>query len=157
MKIREYEPHDLPELIELFRRSVLEAAAAEYSFEQRLAWATACDDLSALAERLSEQMVAVYEMDDDTIAGFASMNEHGHLDFMYVHPEHLHQGIASTLYWYLEAWAGAQGIHRIFTEASLTSMPFFEKQGFEVIKRQSVECDGISLDNFRMEKHLLED
>lgn len=152
MKIREYEPEDLPELMTLFRRSVLEGAARDYNPEQLSAWADAVEQ-QTWAERLAGQMVAVCEM-DECIGGFASMGADGHLDFMFVHPEHLRRGIASMLYSYLETWADAQGIERIYTEASLTAKPLFEKQGFAVIARQTVERNDVTLDNFRMEKWL---
>jgi putative acetyltransferase len=97
--------------------------------------------------------VAVFEL-EGKMSGFASMEADGHLDLMYVQPEHFRQGVASALYQYLEIEAGAQGLPRLFTEASLTAKPFFEKQGFEVTEKQTVERQGILLDNFRMEKYL---
>lgn len=152
MKIREYEPDDLPELMALFRRSVLEGASRDYNPEQLSAWADTVEQ-QTWAERLAGQTVAVCEMDEG-IGGFASMGANGHLDFMFVHPEHLRRGIASMLYSHLETWADAQGIERIYTEASLTAKPFFEKQGFAVIVRQTVERNDVTLNNFRMEKWL---
>lgn len=99
-------------------------------------------------------MIVVCEFNERLI-GFASLETNSHLDLMFVHPQHHRQGIASALYATLKAWADTQGISRIFTEASLTALPFLEKQGFEVIGRQTVVCDGVALDNYRMEKSLI--
>lgn len=154
MKIRAYESDELSELIALFKCAVLEGAARDYSPEQLLGWANAIEGEKTWAQRLSGQMVLICER-DGRLAGFAAMEANGHLDLMFVHPQHHRQGIASTLYSTLEAWAGTQGIRRIFTEASLTALPFFEKQGFEVIERQTVVRNGIAFGNFRMKKNLL--
>ena len=50
--------------------------------------------------------------------------------------------------------AHAQGVARLFTEASITARPFFEAQGFSVIASQRVEKRGQMLTNFRMQKLL---
>lgn len=153
MRIRDYKAEDDAALLSLFKRAVLEGAAGEYSLEQRNAWAQAINDAQCLHDRLSGQIVAVCEMNGE-IAGFSGMETDGHLDMLFVHPHHLRRGVASALYRYLENWAKAKGLVRIFTEASLTANPFFEKQGFEVIERQTVARNGIGLDNFRMQKKL---
>jgi len=44
------------------------------------------------------------------------------------------------------------GFKRIYTEASRTARPFFERKDFRVIARQTVEKRGQSLENFLMEK-----
>ncbi|MBT7088103.1 GNAT family N-acetyltransferase, partial [bacterium] len=44
------------------------------------------------------------------------------------------------------------GVKRVYTEASITAKPFFEKRGFKVIKEQQVEKRGVKLTNFQMEK-----
>jgi putative acetyltransferase len=54
----------------------------------------------------------------------------------------------------VEAAARNQELPRIFTEASLTARPFFERRGFVVVAAQQVEKRGQTLANFRMEKTL---
>lgn len=46
------------------------------------------------------------------------------------------------------------GLGRIFTEASITARPFFERQGFRVVREQTVSRQGVSMINFVMEKDL---
>ena len=41
---------------------------------------------------------------------------------------------------------------RVITHASITATKFFEKRGYQVIKEQQVERQGIFLTNFVMEK-----
>jgi putative acetyltransferase len=73
---------------------------------------------------------------------------------MFVHPDFQGLGAAGLLLSAVEESARSQGLGRIFTEASLTARPFFERRGFTVILRQSVEKRGQRLTNFRMEKYL---
>ena len=38
------------------------------------------------------------------------------------------------------------------TQASITARPFFERQGFRVVKRNSIKRAGVKLTNFTMAK-----
>ena len=46
------------------------------------------------------------------------------------------------------------GLRRLHSEASHLARPFFERQGWSVVRAQSLERDGVSLTNFVMEKVL---
>jgi putative acetyltransferase len=48
----------------------------------------------------------------------------------------------------------SSSLSRIFTEASITARPFFERAGFQLITQQTVEHNGVSFVNCRMEKFL---
>ena len=54
----------------------------------------------------------------------------------------------------VENKARKKHIKIIFAEVSITARPFFEAKGFNVIKEQIVECRGVMLTNFVMEKVL---
>lgn len=71
---------------------------------------------------------------------------------MFVHPEYQGLGIASRLLGSVEDEALKLGFSRIYTEASRTARPFFERKGFRVITKQIVEKRGQGLENFLMEK-----
>jgi GNAT superfamily N-acetyltransferase len=91
---------------------------------------------------------------DELIIGFTDLKPSGHLDRMYVHPEHEGRGVASALLNRLEDTARCQGLTKLFTEASITAKPLFERRGFEVLTAQVVEHRGEKFTNFKMEKHL---
>jgi putative acetyltransferase len=86
--------------------------------------------------------------------GFSDLEEDGHLDMMFVHPAFQGQGIASALLNTVESAARKQSLTMIYTEASLSARPFFERRGFAVITPQTVKCRGQKLANFRMRKSL---
>ena len=66
----------------------------------------------------------------------------GWLDFAYVAPEAMGQGVAETLYAVLEGRARAAGLTRLETEASLLAERFFARRGWRIEKRQEVERNG---------------
>ncbi len=71
---------------------------------------------------------------------------------MFVHPEFQGLGVATQLLCRVEEEALRLGFRRIYTEASRTARPFFERNGFSVITGQIVEKRGHALENFLMEK-----
>jgi len=151
LTIRPYVAADLEALIDVFLRAVRETAGKDYTPAQIAAWAQADRGLWA-ARRLSRPTwVAVA---GGAVAGFADLEASGHLDMLYVHPAHQGRGVASALLARAEAAARAQGIRRLFTYASLTARPFFERRGFKVVAPNAVEVRGERLANFRMEKPL---
>ncbi len=150
--LRRYVPADYVSTAEIFLRAIREVASRDYTPAQIDAWAK-IDDLQAWAERRSSRPTWIAVADGLPI-GFADLEPDGHLDMMFVHPDHQGIGAASSLLLEIEAEARNLGLTRIFTEASLTARPFFERRGFIVLMRQSVEKRGQALTNFRMEKLL---
>lgn len=151
LRVRRYDPADLDALIALFLRAIREVAAKDYQPAQIEAWARADRDLWATRRLDRPTWVATI---GGEVAGFSDLEADGHLDMMFVHPEHQGAGVASALLAEVEAAARGQGLGRIFTEASITARPFFEVRGFRVIAGQEVERGGQRLANFRMEKSL---
>ena len=65
----------------------------------------------------------------------------------FVRPDYQRMGIGTAICNKLEG--AVQG--NVFTHASITAKPFFEKRGYKVIKRQTVKRRGVLLTNFVME------
>jgi putative acetyltransferase len=128
--------------------------SADYSPEQIAAWAPEPADLDHWRARLSHHTVFVAEKDTETV-GFVTFEANGHLDHLYVHHRFQRQGIATALYERVEREARSHAIQRIFTEASITARPFFERIGFQLIAARTFEHRGVSFTNFRMGKLLL--
>ncbi|MGV1835520.1 GNAT family N-acetyltransferase [Rhizobium rhizogenes] len=150
--IREYAPDDAGATIDIFLRAIREIASKDYNPAQIDAWAKVDDPAVWAQWRASRPTwMAIYEAQP---VGFSDLKADGCLDMMFVHPDHLGKGVASLLLKTVEAAARHQGHRRIFTEASLTARPFFERKGFIVLAAQTVEKRGQTLPNFRMEKTL---
>jgi putative acetyltransferase len=71
-----------------------------------------------------------------------------------VHGRFQGRGVATALLNEVESLARRLCLARIFTEASITARPFFERRGFTVVAPQILEFDGVTFKNFRMEKLL---
>lgn len=72
---------------------------------------------------------------------------------LFVHKDFCHQGIATSLYKYLEAYARERGAKRLTSEVSITAKPFFEKQGFQVDEEQKRKANQMRLTNYKMSKN----
>jgi GNAT superfamily N-acetyltransferase len=155
MDVRNYRPDDAGAIAQLFTESVWGIRATDYSAEQIAAWAPTSPDVESWRRRLSGSIAFLAE-NDSAIVGFIASESDGHLDHLYVHSGFQRQGVGSGLYRRVERELFAGGIHRIFTEASITARPFFESVGFRVIAAQHVERRGCSFTNYRMERFLLE-
>jgi putative acetyltransferase len=153
LRTRPYAAADLEPLIALFRTSVRHLAGGDYTLGQVLAWAPDDIDPDGWRARLAASSTWVAAA-DGRMAGFISLEWDGHIDLLYIHPDFQSRGVASMLLWRLEASAEARGLVRLFTEASITAKPFFERRGFRVIAAQTVLRRGQALANFRMERRL---
>lgn len=152
LTVRPYVAADCDATIEIFLRAIREVASKDYNPAQVNAWAQV-EDREAWARRRASRPTWIAQNVDVAI-GFSDLETDGHLDMMFVHPDYRGRGAASLLLEKVEAEARKQGLKRIFTEASLTARLFFERRGFTMLARQTVEKRGQTLDNFRMEKSL---
>jgi putative acetyltransferase len=151
--IRLYRPDDVDALIDIFRASVRQVARRDYSEEQVLAWAPDAIDRTGWVEQYASRPAWVAEIEDRPV-GFSDLEPDGHLDMMFVHPDHQGRGVASALLAEVESAARHQGIDCLHTEASITARPFFERRGFQLLAPQTVSLRGQRFINYRMEKVL---
>ncbi|MFN1835657.1 GNAT family N-acetyltransferase [Balneola sp. MJW-20] len=151
--IRNYQPEDSDTLADIFTESIHKAGPEFYSPEQVSTWAPIPVDYDKWQERFAERppFVAMFQGE---IVGFMTLANDGYVDWTYIHPDHHRKGIASQLYDHLELAARNKGLRRLYVDASHMAKSLFAGKGFEVIKMNTV-CKGIvTLDNWRMEKHL---
>ena len=153
MIIRLYTPADLDGLIRLFHASVRRIAIKDYTEDQVKAWAPDDADRERWASPRASRPTWVAEI-DGVLAGFTDLEPDGHVDMMFVHPDHQGCGVAGALLRQVEAEAARLGLGRLFTEASITARPFFERKGYRVITAQTVHVRGQDMVNYRMEKSL---
>ena len=150
MIIREYEPADCEHLAKLFYGTVHTINAKDYSQEQLNVWATDKIDLEVWHKSLSEHYTVV-AVENNIIVGFGDIDKSGYLDRLFVHRDYQRRGIATAICNELER---AVKVDKIITYASITAKPFFEQSGFNVVKEQQVERNGIALTNYVMEKQV---
>lgn len=149
--VRPYHADDLESLIEVFLAAIRQTASKDYNPQQIEAWASV--DRDQWAKRWSGHPVWVAEIHGQVV-GFTSLEPNGHLDMMYVHPNHQRQGVATLLLATVEAHAHATSLNPIYAEVSLTARAFFEQAGFSELGQEQVFRNGQWLERFRMEKRL---
>ena len=151
--IRAYDAGDAPEIARLFYETVRTVNRADYSDEQVEAWAPGVPDPEELHARVVGHRTLVAE-EDGEVVGFAVLKGNGHLDMLFVRQDAVGRGVGRRLYEATEQAARGWGLGRIFTEASITARPFFERRGFRVVREQTVTPRGVPMTNFAMEKGL---
>jgi len=152
-EIRYYEAGDAPEIVRLFFETVRSVNRANYSDEQLEAWAPGVPDPEEWHARIAGRRTLVAE-EGGEVVGFAELEYDGRLDMLYVRKDAVGRGVGRRLYEAVEQEARGQGLGWIFTEASITARPFFEQQGFRVVREQMVSRRGVSMANFVMEREL---
>ena len=71
-----------------------------------------------------------------------------------MHKDYQRIGVGSLLLSAVEKKAREYGVVEITSEVSLTARPFFEKNGYEVMKSQKCRANRLELTNFVMRKRL---
>ncbi len=153
LALRPYLVVDTPVLAEIFRESVTDLTADDYSESQQQAWLAALDDLEAFAKRLGSQLTLIATLQGSPV-GFASLATGGKIDLIYVHPVAAGQGVGAMLTDALEKLAGARGAAKLIVDASDTARGFFEKRGYVAQQRNSISAGDEWLANTTMHKQL---
>jgi putative acetyltransferase len=151
--LRPYLPADAPLLAEIFRASIAELTAEDYSEAQQEAWASAADDEEAFAGRLGKQLTLVGTLNGSPV-GFLSLDGPDRIGMLYVHPAVAGQGLGTMLYEAVEKLAAARGASKLTVEASDNTSDFFQRRGFVAQQRNTVLRGDEWLANTTMEKKL---
>jgi putative acetyltransferase len=154
LALRPLLPADVPLLREIFRDSIEELTAGDYSAAQQEAWASAADDANAFGKKLANELTLIATMEGSPV-GFASLEGRDRIDMLYVHPAAAGQGVGAMLVDALEKLAGSRGAAKLSVDASDTARGFFEKRGYIAQQRNSVSVGDEWLANTTLSKQLL--
>ncbi|MGB7273497.1 MAG: GNAT family N-acetyltransferase [Geitlerinemataceae cyanobacterium] len=153
MEIRLFHPQDAEQIAHLFHDTVRQINICDYCDTQVRAWAP--DDIHFRNwEALCSRQFTYVACDRREILGFAQLEPNGHIDCFYCHKNYQRCGVGSQLYRVLEVKALELEVDRLFTEASITAKPFFQRMGFSVVTEQEVTRRGSLFINYVMEKVL---
>jgi len=143
MNIRPWQPDELPQLCQIFLRAVHETASQHYSAAQIAAWGQV--DEARWRQRLNNSLVLVADA-EGVPAGFITAVGR-HIDLLFVSPDFQRRGIAGSL---LRELLAQMLPGKVTVEASITAKPFFEQQGFVMVREQNVEARGERFINYLM-------
>jgi len=146
-------PADVPLLAEIFRASIEELTAEDYSEAQQEAWLSVAEDEGDFGARLAGELTLVATYDGAAV-GFAALSGNKEIDMLYVHPAAAGQGVGTMLCDALERLAAARGTKDLTVDASDTARRFFEKRGFKAQQRNTLSLAGEWVANTTMSKAL---
>jgi putative acetyltransferase len=146
-------PSDTPLLAEIFRASILELTAEDYTEAQQAAWMASAGDEEAFGQRLAGELTLVATVDGEAV-GFAALKGKDVVDMLYVHPAVAGQGVGAQLIDAVEKLAAARGATKLSADAGDTALGFFERRGYVPQQRNSVARDDEWLANTTVQKTL---
>jgi putative acetyltransferase len=151
--LRPFLPADTPLLAEIFRASISELTAEDYSEAQQAAWMASSGDEEEFGKRLAGELTLVATNDGEAV-GFAALKGNDLIDMLYVHPAVAGQGVGAQLLDALERLAAARGATTLSADASDTALGFFERRGYVPQRRNSVPREDEWLANTTVQKTL---
>ena len=135
IEIRKYKTTDCKETAKLFYETVHSLNARDYTEEKLDVWASKDMDFEKWNKVFLDSL-SIVAVCENMIVGFGNIDETGYLDRLYVHNDYQNKGIGEKIYKTLEGFVKAE---KISVYASITAKPFFEKQGYRVIREHTVE------------------
>ncbi len=149
MQIRLFSPKDVAQVAAVFDASVMEGAQEYYSLTERIAWAQHQGEARSESYWLTklEDTTTWVAQEDGQLVGFINLRLHsdeefqaivGEVDCLFVHPEYSRAGVATQLYFTLLEEVKRRSLKKLTVEASYQARPFFEKQGFNCIRRNEM-------------------
>lgn len=152
--IRRFRDDDAKATAQIFFDSIRLGTQDYYDEAQRHAWAPQVPETSKWLSRLKSQTVFVAES-QGRVAGFMSLTAEGCIGLAYVAPDAIGQGVGKELYDAILSEAAIIGVPKLTAEASHLARAFFKRQGWSVVKSQTVtRGDDVAIPTFSMEKIL---
>lgn len=151
--IRLAKKEDLAEMQELFAETISAVCAKDYDAAQIKAWISSVENTGRWLDKMTRQHFLIAEI-TERIVGYASLEAGNYFDFLYVHKDFQKQGIAQSLLQKIEVEAKNHGAITIDSDVSITAKPFFEKNGYMVIRTNTNILNGVKIVNYRMAKHI---
>ena len=94
----------------------------------------------------------------DLPVAYLLMEPDGHVDHLYIHPDHTRCGLATQLLAAAETHARREEFSRLYTEASDLARPVFARAGYAATKKREFaiahEGRNVPIHNWAMEKTL---
>ena len=153
MKIREYASDDYKVCKEIISESTSQINE-EYSDEELEHLEEVIPDMvTGFAEK--ERFSFYIAEKPEEVVGVAGYNLNGKIAGIFIHPDHQREGIGRRLMQEMETKAKEEeDIQEFVASASLTAEKFYEKLGFQKIKKKDSEMDGKDIPVYKMEKEL---
>ncbi|MCB0444674.1 MAG: GNAT family N-acetyltransferase [Gelidibacter sp.] len=151
--IREATLDDIPYITSIFRDTIVHINAKDYSEKQIKVWSSGADAIEKWEDRINNTYFIVAEL-QDTVVGFAYLTKGYYFDGLFVHKDYQRKGIATKLMQIIESKVIDNGYEIIKSDVSITALPFFENQYYDVEKKQKKNLKGLAFENYLVSKVL---
>ncbi len=151
--IRSFIPSDAMPLIAVYRDAIAQARDGAYEVEEQEALLRYPEDIHSFRDLLMHGLTLVAVIDEEPVA-FGQLYPKDRIAMLYRSSAVAGQGIASSLYWILEAHAVFQQVHSLKVEASRNSLPFLARLGFQQLDSERVIRHGVEVERFHLMKEL---
>lgn len=152
-KIRKARLQDLKSAQKLYVDTIKSSCTKDYNPNQINAWISGIENTERWIAIMERQYTIVAE-NNDRLLGFASLANLNYLDLLYVNSEFQNLGIAKALFAEILNQAILEKQSILYSDVSITALPFFRKLGFEVISEQKNIRKNIELINYKMYKRV---
>lgn len=143
---------DLPALAAVYRAAARASGPRAYTPAQVAAWLTAADDAEGFRARV---LAADTELACDAAGaplGFCGIGAGGHVQSLYVHPEHAGRGIGSRLLARAVARADARRAGPLDAWVTPFSRAIFLRQGFRLVETVQAPFQGVMFERYRVSR-----
>jgi len=148
--VRQATAGDAAPILDLRERSILALCTDDYTDDQIAAW---------MGKRLASEYRQYIEKSPffvstlgDKVTGYAAYNPNlQELLAVYVDPDFVRQGAATSLVNAILSDARSRGVDSLWLDASLTAVPFYEAAGFTPMRETTHVFGGVQLECLRME------
>ena len=146
---------DAEGIFRVHRTAIRDVASTHYTPEQIEAWAGRLSPAS-YGEPIENKILFV-AVDAGQICGFSQLDpENSVVEAVYVLPSHLRRGLGGRLLSALESIARASGLTQLTLDASLNSVPFYERASYRRVCSTDHELKpGVSIPCMVMRKELV--
>ena len=153
LKLRQGSPEDMAEMQKLYVDTIKNICINDYNQEQIAIWTSSVENTIRWLNIFEKQHVIIAEY-REMIVGYCTLDAGGYLDLFYVHKDFQRKGIANKLLLEVEQRAVELNYDVLTANVSITAKPFFEKNGFTVVKEQENVIKGLVIVNYNMAKML---
>lgn len=146
--VEAYSPGFEKELFDIHCSAIRDVCCCDYSKDQINAWLPGRYDADKWKKRIEGICPYIAKMNGE-IAGYADIQENGYIDHFFVGSKFQSKGVGALLM--ATVLRAVASDVTPFAHVSITAKPFFEKNGFVVVKEHAAKICGIELKNYIME------